>query len=553
MEKVTIVGGGMAGLTAALRLQQRGFEVTLYEQDNFLGGKWGAHADEDGHSHGSKKQKKDPEKKVYHEHCYHMLLNWFNNFWRIVDELGLRDRFEPSSTLKYLRTGEFPHTTEFRDVGSPATALQNLFSGVLPVPDSFIYSYSLIDLVSQQFRRGHFLDQYSVNGFMHSRPYSTDAAAIHHQRTLAKAFASPSYLTSASTYKSFIKYGLRHPEPMMWILKGNCQEHFHEHLERRLTKPPKDSGLHPVEIHRLHQLRRIHVYEKRAVRLTFGHMEHSPTLDTFAQPTGETIVDVDGYLIVTIPPHALANLVDEALFTAAPELGNLRKLTSEPMASIDLYFNKKLPDIPKGHVVLWKSKYDLTFIDNSQYWPDEPHTVLNIVASDFDVLDFDDVHVYDEKKAEEITEKLAYHYILQELKRFLPFNEATDVDWEKTHVQTNIGETLFVNQVGSWEFRPTTETSIGNLFLAGDYCRSVIDVVTIEAATVTGLMAAEAIRSRERVGEPIEIIEPDCYPELLMGAMKLMWAPYAYAAKFWSWAGSQGVSPFQGWPPRGGD
>jgi phytoene dehydrogenase-like protein len=43
MAEVMIVGAGIAGLTAALRLLQRGFRVTLLDQDNFIGGKWGAH------------------------------------------------------------------------------------------------------------------------------------------------------------------------------------------------------------------------------------------------------------------------------------------------------------------------------------------------------------------------------------------------------------------------------------------------------------------------------------------------------------------------------
>ena len=37
MNKVTIVGAGIAGMSAALRLLERGFHVTLLEQDNFMG------------------------------------------------------------------------------------------------------------------------------------------------------------------------------------------------------------------------------------------------------------------------------------------------------------------------------------------------------------------------------------------------------------------------------------------------------------------------------------------------------------------------------------
>ena len=40
--RVTVAGGGLAGLTAALRLAQRGYRVKLYEQKAILGGDLGS-------------------------------------------------------------------------------------------------------------------------------------------------------------------------------------------------------------------------------------------------------------------------------------------------------------------------------------------------------------------------------------------------------------------------------------------------------------------------------------------------------------------------------
>src|SRR4051794_30437643 len=69
MPEVMIVGGGIAGLTSALRLLQRGFDVTLMEQDNFLGGMLRATLCD------------DPECKVRHEHSYHMFTNGYPGFY----------------------------------------------------------------------------------------------------------------------------------------------------------------------------------------------------------------------------------------------------------------------------------------------------------------------------------------------------------------------------------------------------------------------------------------------------------------------------------------
>lgn len=41
--KVLIIGGGVGGLSAALELAQRGFEVTLKDKENDIGGRYRSH------------------------------------------------------------------------------------------------------------------------------------------------------------------------------------------------------------------------------------------------------------------------------------------------------------------------------------------------------------------------------------------------------------------------------------------------------------------------------------------------------------------------------
>ncbi|MEM7405289.1 MAG: FAD-dependent oxidoreductase [Pseudomonadota bacterium] len=517
---MTIIGAGMAGLSAALRLAERGVAVTLLDQHDFLGGKWGAHTRVVRTSRG--------EETVAHEHSYHMLLNWYHNFWDIVDELGLRDRFMPQPALRFLEAGGYPETTELRDVGSMETAWSNLFSGPVSPIDSFLHAYSLVDLLAEPLDPDRLLDRYSVNGFMASRPYATDVAALQHQRTLAKAFACPSYHTSARTYQAFVKYGYRLPQPMTWVLKGDVERHFHRHLERRLL----DLG---VDIQRLTRIERLRLDDAgRIVGLEGVRMAR--TAGEGERPVEFT---VDGQVILAVPPGAVDSMVDEQVYAAAPELANVRKLRSEPMASLDLYFNRRLEGLPFGHVILLNSRYDLTFIDNAQVWPDEEFTVLNVVASDFDPLNFSGAAGDDAHRFQRLNDDIVMPAILQELRRYIPFEDA-DIDWAKTHLQTNTGESLFVNEVGTWHLRPQTRCGISNLFMAGDYVRSCIDVVTIEGAVLTGLWAAEAARGGEaaRTGEwlgtPIVAKEPAAYPQQMLQMMKAVGAPYAYGAKMLS-------------------
>src|SRR5260370_41087735 len=119
--------------------------------------------------------------------------------------------------------------------------------------------------------------------------------------------------------------------------------------------------------------------------------------------------------------------------------------------------------------------------DNSQAWTDmtTERTVLKVIASTADPL-----VGYDDK---DIIKAL-----LDELSHYIEYKREDLFDC-RTHLQTNVGEELFVNQVGSWNWRPQATCCIPNLYIAGDYCQTVIDVVTIEAAAVRDRWMCESL------------------------------------------------------------
>jgi hypothetical protein len=192
------------------------------------------------------------------------------------------------------------------------------------------------------------------------------------------------------------------------------------------------------------------------------------------------------------------------------------------------------------HVILRDSRYGLTFFDNSQFWTDDQNlskagqriTCLNVAATDFYML-------------EGMNKAQAIRAILSDLRRYIDF-EDDDIDIAKTYLQMNDNEPLFLNEVGSEQWRPETRTEIQNLFLAGDFCDHPISIATVEGAVVSGLQAVRALQTRFREdtkGEilptderlkPVEMLQPKTYPSVNAKALKLMLAPYALAAKAWS-------------------
>lgn len=121
----------------------------------------------------------------------------------------------------------------------------------------------------------------------------------------------------------------------------------------------------------------------------------------------------------------------------------------------------------------------------------------------------------------------ALDYILVELRRFLPFG-GRDIYPEKTRINTATGEALFANVVGSERHRPGTTGRVPNLFLAGNFCQTFVDIATVESAVVSGLLAAEEVRRRAGVGAPVRIVKrrrlsrtPAGRVEALVGAVRL--------------------------------
>jgi predicted NAD/FAD-dependent oxidoreductase len=506
MPEVIIAGAGLAGLSAAHRLLEQGVDVTLFEANDYLGGKLGA--------------RRDPRTGEFYEHSYHMYLNWYHNFWQFMDEIGARRHFLPMPTFGCLRPGQYGKHWQIADLGSPGTALPNIFSGVMPPADMFIYGYSLFDLIANTSFRQHFLEKTSVLAYMVSRLYNTAEAMTGANRTLAQAFASPSYLSSARSYKSLIKYGFRMPCPSMWLLTGNTEDcifaPWRAYLERRAG-----SGWGKLDIQTLKSVQQLSISaDGRIDRIVVASMPHSlpPKRGVIVEPDSSDWVPVRGDLILAIPPHQLADLITFEVAEHVPALADVRRLRTEPMISLVVPFNRRLPDIPVGITVLLDSRFELSFLDQSQIWHTAGgNTLLNVVASDADTLI-------------EFREQDILSLLLQELRRFIEFADG-DVDRERIHLQTNVGEELFVNQVGSWDYRPRTKCDIANLFIAGDFCQSVVDVVTIEGAVVTGLSAAQAVCDRNGLGDAIGIIEPDAYPVPPLAALALATMPLAYAAK----------------------
>ncbi len=586
---VIVVGGGVAGLTAAHRLLQRGYDVTLIEANDFLGGKLAAHRRRDDAASKEKcsvceDQGGCLQRGDWHEHCYHMYLNWYHNFWELMEEFGVLDKLVAQPAIYNIHRRDIGEPVSpaipFANMGSPWTTLRNIFAGLVGPADMMLLGQTQADLAGEPERRDSWLERTSITAFMKSRAYTTDQALATTMRTTAQAFASPSYLSSARSYKGLLNYGMRLPEPSMWLLTANsqraifmpwlmrlarvanCVEVLNESGDFLKEEPfdalrthvsPKGNRNGKLTIKMLASLKSLCIDKNTGliVKIQLEQNQTSPTVQNSGAPVNAEKptewMDVKGDLILAVPLDVLGRLATPEIVRWAPNLPDVRYLRTEPMISMDLFFKKRLSGLPNGITVLLDSPHEMSFFDNSQTWKDltDGHTVLNVVASNADTLV--------PSKPDILTADIEEHIkstLKKELQRYIDFND-DDLFECRTYMQTNIGEQLFVNQVGSWQWRPQTTCGISNLFIAGDYCQTFIDVVTIEGATVSGLMAAEALRRRRGKGRPIRILQPDQYPVLAVAALAASTRPVAYLARAVSSVDYAVKSRYRQWFPNG--
>jgi hypothetical protein len=513
-------------LAAALRLSQRGYQVTLYEDKPFLGGNAASH----DHVYN------EVEDYVYHDVYPHMYSNFYLNFWDIVqNDLGLRrdespsSDFAPRNSFKFLRRGEKQYR-ELKNAGSLTALWGNLFSGVAPPLDIYLWMYSMLDMLAHQFHERGVLSL-SVNGFVRSRPCATERVAWFHDFIVMLIWSVHASGTSVSSYRNFFLQAFGNVSPLLWLLKGSLQEKVMGPLEKKLG----DLGCKIYKQTRVEQIRVDggRVSGMQVVGTDFEAHHHDVMPKGTSRPA-----DPFDYLVLAVPPAPLGRLAGlgeqgHRLVDLIPVLAETRRLHSEPIAVLDVYFKRKLKSIPPENVLMTDSDVDLSVIDISQLWPDQKMkevTALTLGASDYWALPSDN------------SEENGYAMI-SKLHDYVPeFNPGAywgdpdplcDIDWQRSHYQSNEDDVIFINQVGSWDWRPETHYSeIPNLFLAGDFCRNTIDMATAEAAVTSGLNAAIALQQQEPRGEPIAFLQPKTYPDSMLRAMKLVMAPSAYAAKW---------------------
>ncbi len=327
MTEVTVVGGGLAGMTAAWEIRKLGLGVRLLEAAPELGGMAGTRVI-DGR----------PE-----DHGVHVFPAWYRNALGLIEELGLLDNLRECDNFYQLMPGEFPNFRTFRSLFTLGDFITDIRSGVTSTPDRLLFYYGLVDLLSQDYDGR---DE-SLSSFLRSRWYLTETAISDIEHLFVASSAAESDLASAASFRGSIAAFSRHPGRVR-MPKGTLHDMLIAPFHAKLV----GAG---VEVRTNTEVRAVSVRDGRVDTIT---------LAAEAEP-------VDGQVVLAVPHGRLAGL--------DPSLG-IPELSSRPLGALHVYLRRRLPGLPDEHVRLVSSPHAITLIDVGQVWPGHETSLLNCVV-----------------------------------------------------------------------------------------------------------------------------------------------------------------------------
>lgn len=461
---VAVIGAGLAGLAAASRLAQRGFAVTLFERNEYIGGKLGAW-----------KTTMPDGREIGMSHGFHAFFHQYYNLRLWFAELGIDKRLR--SVGDYLTLTVDGRESSFKDVAT--TPILNLLSlarkGVYDLrevarPPTGTKMEALLRYDPVQTSADY--DDISYARFAEEARLPANLRVVFN--TFARAFFSDAdKMSMAELMKGFHYYYLSND-------CGLIYDHLDDDFEPALLAPLRE-----------------HLREHRVdVRTNAEIAQIVPTSDGRYEIADETF----DYLVV-----ASDVVGTRALFERSPKLAAVVPTTAAKVSTstpgqryavlrvwLDRSFVRDLPGFMiTERVALLDSVTLVHYTEReSKAWVAEREaagTAGSVI----------ELHCYSVPESLPQDEAPLREQLIAEMRQF--FSELADA--QIVHSYFYVRRDFPGFHVGKHATRPSWETERDNLFLAGDWVQLPLPAMLMEAAYSSGLLAANAICRREGVRE----------------------------------------------------
>ena len=505
---VAVIGGGVAGLSAAHHLIRRGFSVDLYERTDTAGGKSRS-------TMGQPSPATNALPSLPGEHGFRFFPGFYRHLPATMAEIP-----EPSGGFVDGNLVQCPFirliTSGGADITAPTHAttsaadfvamVQMLFAVPalgLGVAEVALFADKLVEIAIMPDA-----DRFSVLEPQDWWSY-VDAAnqSANYQRYLAAGLthalvAADAHLMSARTGGVIA----------LQILKANSSTLG---MDRILNGPTEVAWTYPWLTHLTNNGVNFH-FTADATGINLG----PNNLITGVNVTGQAAPVQADYYVFAIPAERMGPLVTAPMVAADPRLADISALTTSWMNGIQYYLYADVP-INAGHTVYLDSPWALTSVSQQQFWPRYqldaigPGTVHGCLSVDVSDWTAPGVHTTVKAARDCTADEIAVevwaqlkHHLNQGANAVLDdanlagYNLDSSITPASGIVPSSNSQPLLVNVKSSWGLRPRAVTSIANLFLAADYVRTWTDLATMEGADEAARRAVNGILAASGSAEP---------------------------------------------------
>ena len=513
-KKVIIIGGGVAGMTAAHELGARGFDVVVYELRNIAGGK----------ARSFKNPGPDPAVlNCPGEHGFRFFPGFYKHIPDTMSRIPLPggrtvlDNLTQSTRIMVAREGapaliqpaQFPRSPGEVELDLKlAWAFETQLG--LTVGDQIHFSDLMGKLLCACERRR--FEEYENESWWDFSGASSrsEAYGTYMADGLTRTLVAARAREMSARTGGYI---------LLQLLQDMLQPGMQ--VDRVMNAPTNDAWIDPwlshvrslgVDYRLCH---RVDAIQSDGGKVT-GIVGHQITWPK--QEVTIAFEDTADYYIAAVPVEVMQtpSALDVPLKREVPELGKLDKLVYRWMNGIVFYLKEDVP-LVHGHVIFINSAWSLTAISQRSFWPGVNFSqfgdgsIGGILSVDISDWQTNGCYSAKGKPADECTKDEIKAEVWDQLKASLNVSEEVlrddnmidgflDPDIVAPNpdgADTNL-EPLLVNEKGSWANRPEAALpQVPNLFLAADYVQTYTDLATMEGANEAARRAVNAILNAE--------------------------------------------------------
>jgi uncharacterized protein with NAD-binding domain and iron-sulfur cluster len=502
-KKVIVIGGGVAGMSAAHELMERGFTVEVYERNKIYCGGKARSVDVPGSN------QLHPDKYLPGEHGF----RFFPGFYKhIVDTMkripfkngSVHDNLVQVDRVQISRFDQKPIDTvvsfpNSKDDIQAVIASMHADTG-LTQEEIDLFSSKVWQLLTSCYDRR--INDYERIGwwqFMDADNQSdTYRALLVEGLTRTLVAANAKYASTKTGGDIFLQLLLNMANPTI-------------QADRVLNGPTNDVWLNPWIDH-LNKSGVKYTYNAKCTKLDFENGQITGAWISFDDSQPQKVTG--DYYVLAVPVEVAAPLITDDMVAYDMTLQGIRDLAPSVawMNGIQYYLSEEV-NIVHGHCIYVDTPWAITSISQIQFWKGydiekrgngKIKSILSVDVSDWEVPGLNG------KIANECTIDEVKKEVWAQIKKSLNVDGQVIISDDMlvdSYVDADIhpadepgkpfklvnDEPLLVNRVNTWSLRPEAYTRISNFFLASDYVRTFTDLATMEGANEAARRAVNCI------------------------------------------------------------